>query len=685
MLRIFLFILLIFSAANAKMQDVELLANSIDKNGKLIIAKGDVLVYSQLYLMTADKALYNDTTEELELFGNVNIIRGISESVKSDYAKLNLKNNIGSFKPFFTYNDKKDMWIECENAESKDKFYITNNSITSSCNVQDPDWKIGFSTGKLDKKSRFLQLHNVIFYIRDTPIFYLPYFAISTDTTRRTGLLIPSLGYGTKDGIYYKQPIYVAEYDWWDLQFNPQIRTNRGYGLYTTFRFKDGKTSGGSVTVGGFKDKSSYNTKENLKNNLHKGYEVKYKNNDILEKYLKDDVDDGVWLDFIYLNDIDYLNLQNNKREGYGSLVTSRMNYFIRDESDYLGVYAKYYIDTEKVNNDGTLQELPTVQYHRFLDSIIFPNLLYSFDLQFHNYTRDTGITARQIEANLPITFYTTFFDDFLHVSASENISATYVKYGNKQVNTSDTLIRNYHIFSAYTDLAKAYPWFYHTMKFGVDYVIPSVDRGNIEADFITTQSETENIKLGLVQFLYDTNGNKKLKHSIKQVFYQDDNLYKYGDLENFISYYFSKDIYVKNELKYSYKNRRFSKFQTTLHVDYKNYSGDLMHTYQYGLHGKKENFLIASAQAKYADNFTVFANTNYNVRDGYAQSWKAGVRRDRKCWNFTLYYREDISPKLTSAGSDYVKKNGFYISFELYPLGGTDYDFAKETSVNNR
>ncbi len=684
MLRAFFCIFVATFFLHAKMQDVQLIADSASKNGDIINAVGNILVSSDDYVMSANKASYNDKTKELELFGNVNIIRGANESIKSEYIKLDFKEKIGTFEPFFTYNDQKDMWVDCKKASSQKKFYITKHSVTSSCDVQDPDWKIGFSTGQLDKKTRFLQLYNVVLYVRDFPLLYLPYFAISTDTTRRSGLLIPALKYGTREGFFYEQPIYVAEYDWWDLEIKPQIRTDRGYGVYGVLRFIDSSHSNGSISAGAFRDKSSYKRKENLQNQVHKGFGIDYENNNILEDYLKKDVDDALLLDFTHLNDIDYLNLKNDDNDGYGNLVKSRLNYFLRDESDYLGVYGKYYIDTEQISNENTIQELPTLQYHRFVDDFIMPNLLYSFDLQYHNYIRRKGVRAGQIEANLPITWYKSFFDEFLHVNVSENIYASYVNYSNS-LNKKDAIIKNYHEISLNTDLAKGYEDFFHTIKFGLDYIIPSWERGEIKEDFIGVNYEGRHLRFGLVQFFYDKNGNKKLKHSLKQVFYADNEFYKYADLENFISYYFDKNNYIKNELNYSYKNKYISKFQTDLHVEYKNYSANLIHTFQYGLDDKKENFLIAYFNAKYPNGYSIFANTLYDIADNYAQSWKIGFKREKKCWNFTVHYRESISPKLTSIGSDNVKKKGFYVAFELYPLGGTDYDFAKESSIDDK
>lgn len=676
------FVILFTCIAYGNVQNVELLANNITKNDKLIIATGDVLVYSQRYLITADKAFYNDKSGILELFGNVNLIDGVTQNVRSNYAKLNLQNNTGDIKPFFTYNDQKDMWVESESSQSQEKFYITKNALTSSCNVQDPDWKLGFSDGKLNKKTKFLQLRHVFFYIRNVPVFYLPYFAISTDTTRRTGLLIPSVGAVNKSGFFYKQPIYIAEYDNWDLELDPQIMLKRGYGINSTLRFADSQYSSGSVSFGTFYDKSSFAKEENLKNKQHKGYEIKYKNENILEKYLSKDYDDGLWLDFTYLNDIDYLNLKDENKNDYNSLVTSRLNYFLRNENDYIGLYVKYYIDTDKINNDDTLQELPTLHYRHFLDKLYFDKLYYSFDVKYHKYTRKKGIGANQIQADLPVTFYTSFFDELLHVNVSENIFATYIKYDNTTNNT-DTLVRNYHFISLHTDLAKSYESFYHVMRFGLDYTIPSYKHGKIDEEFVNIDTQPERITAKIVNFFYDENGKKRVKQSIKQNFNFEKELPRRGELEHFLHVNFTDNIDFQNDISYSYENKRFSKVQTSVNSTFSKYKTNLIHTYQYKANSQKENFITTAFQSEYKKGHTFYTALNYNLAKKYAEFWQLGFKRHKKCWNVSVFYKEDITPKLTSAGSNFVKKRGVYVAFELYPIGGADYDFSTETNIN--
>lgn len=689
--RIVLLCTLSFCVVFAKVENVELLANTVTKNGEWVEASGEVLVYSERYLLSADRAVYNEETGELELFDNVSVLRGVYESSQSNYAKINLKTDEGDYQPFFYYDQRSDVWMQCESAISGPAYFVTDNSVVSSCNVQNPDWKIGFSEGKLNRETSFLHLYNTLFYIQDVPVFYLPYFAFSTDKTRRTGLLIPMISYGKKEGLFYEQPIYIAPHDDWDLELNPQIRTNRGEGLYSTLRFVDSPYSKGYVALGGFKEKSAYAEEENLKNKEHYGLEAQYQRSRLISHLLKKEARDGLWLDFTYLNDIDYLNLKTSESEASNQLITSRLNYYLSQEDDYLGLYAKYYIDTKKINNDTTLQELPTLHYHRFSNHFFIPNLVYSVDSQFHNYTRDKGISARQYEINAPLTFYTALFDDFLRLSVSENFYATYVQYDNKRGKNSETFYRNYHQFSAYTDLAKAYETFYHTMNVRLDYTVPSFDHGEISEriieqdsgveinNFISTGHEVESVAAKLVQYFYDDMGKKRLRHSVRQPYYLEKSLYKYGDLENSIAVYLSEAWTLRNDFKYSHEFQKFSRVQSSVGWSASPHKFSFSHTFLDEKKDARKSYLTASFETTLGKYYNAFGSVNYDVEESYLSSWRLGLKVSKKCWDYTFIYRESVTPKLTSAGSDSVNRRGFYIMFNFYPIGAVQYEHTVE------
>ena len=82
-------------------EQVDFYANDLQKNGELVEANSSVLIFSDNYLISADRAEFNETSRDVELFGEVSVLRNQNERFNSCYAKVNLDGDRASFKDFF--------------------------------------------------------------------------------------------------------------------------------------------------------------------------------------------------------------------------------------------------------------------------------------------------------------------------------------------------------------------------------------------------------------------------------------------------------------------------------------------------------------------------------------------------------------------------------------------------------
>lgn len=682
-------------------QDVEVLAQNVTKEGNVIHAVGNVVLYSPKYLITADEAFYNHETGDLDLHGNVTMQEGVSYASRSGHTKININTDQGNASPLFFFDETSNIWLQCDTAILDAELYITQKSIVSSCNTQNPDWKIEFSTGELNKESKWMHLYNPVFYAGDMPLLYLPYFSFSTDTTRRTGLLKPEVGAGG-EGLFYLQPIYFAPDANWDLEISPQIRTERGKGVHSTYRFVDSPYSKGEVKVGYFREFDNYAADKNLKNNEHYGYSVMYDRSALLSPRY-DNLEDGLWLELNYLNDIDYYNTLSNETRTYDKLVISRMNYYAKRDLDYVGFYSKYYIDTSKISNNDTLQELPTVQYHRFSNPLMMDNLLYSLDYKTKNFERSEGVNALQHEFSAPLTLYFTFLEDYLHVSISENVYMTYVSYDGSSttLGNSGRRLNNFHKLSTFTELARAYDDFFHTINASLDYRIPSYK--DVEGtwnytygtnDLIPIQQIKESMVFSLKEFFYDQDADKKISHVLRQIYYNEDQ-YKYGDLENDLKYHISENLSLGHALSYSHEFSKVSRNQFSINYTDDIYTASLRYTNQDEVYkenslyiedidtsnalNERYDYITLYTNTKYIPLYDIFASIDYDVNEENFKSWNVGFKKSTKCWDYSLQYRDIKIPKLTSSSIDSINRKGIMLQFNFYPIGNINHDFATE------
>lgn len=339
--RVFALLLISLSCLYAD-KKVEVFSSNMDSNGSFVKANDDVVVlYDGMYI-SGQSASFDRDAGVIELWGNVSVLKGSEYFSMGDYLMLNTEEETKQFRPFFFQEHTDELWMSARSAKAQQQEYELHTGIVSSCNPQDPDWTIRFSSGYYDDESQWMQMYNARLYAGEVPVFYLPYFAYPTDTTRRSGLLLPTLGLSDDEGFMYQQPIYIAESPYWDLELLPQIRTNRGEGVYSIFRFVDSPKSSGSIVAGGFNEKKSYQDEFNLKNDQHYGVEFDYQHRGFLHHWFNWDVSgsSGIFSDVTYLNDVEYLNLKENDSLDYAttSQVTSKVNLFLNQSENYFGV-----------------------------------------------------------------------------------------------------------------------------------------------------------------------------------------------------------------------------------------------------------------------------------------------------------------------------------------------------------
>ena len=667
-------------------REYTLLAGKIQSEPHGVLAQEDVLIYSKSYAFRADKAYYAPHSGDLELFGNVDIMMEGKILNRLNHTVFNLKTKTFKSDKLFAYDATSHMWFNTQNVEGKENQLQLKKTTISSCNRIDPDWKIKFSTGVYNKDKEYISIYNPTFYAGNVPILYLPWFGFSTNKARKTGFLKPILGFENSENLFFVLPYYIASEKNWDLELDPQIRLNRGVGLYSTFRFVDTNHSKVTLNIGIFDEKKSYFDAHNLENRTHYGIDFKYETTELLTKGSKEgSFHDGLLADITYLNDIDYLNLDHKRGWASSKLVTSRANYVYYSDKDFIGAYAKYFIDTEKKSNATTLQTLPSIQYHRFSQNSLFPNVLYSLDYKFKNNYRKVGLNAKQHEISIPVIFHKSLWGDYLNFKASENFYYSRVNYteGNETTQNAD-YFSNYHQLSISSDLSKQYPTYIHNMQLELSMSIPSFEhKKGYFADFLPFNLETKSLSFKVNQYYYNLDGFNFLMHRIRQTLYDDESIYKYSDLENQVIYRFSKDFVLHNTLFYSHKYDRIKKLQTGVRYKDAKYNIGVNHTYEYKPIENNTNFITTRFESKVSGKYALFGSWDYDFKQSFTKEWTLGWHMKKRCWDYRFRYKESVTPSLTSAGTESLVKRGILLFVRFSPFGGMAYNFSHESKLD--
>jgi len=689
-------------------EKVEIFASSLDSKKNIVNASGGVTVIYKEYFLTADSAVYNRMSGDLELYNNIRVNHGSSYKVLGGYAKLNIAKKERLFQPFFMSDKATLVWMSANEGEVKDKNLAVKSGILSGCEADDPLWKLEFSSSDYNTQSKWMNVYNARLYIEDIPIFYLPYFGYSLDTSRKSGLLRPGIGYSQNEGTFFEQPVYLAEQNWWDLESKIQVRTQRGEGLYSTFRFIDSNVSRGEIRGGYFKEYRSYFESNSLQNDSHYGYTIKYNNRDFINQWFSANFtgQSGMSVDINNMNDVDYINLASNETQNNttATQVLSRMNTFYNTQNHYIATYFKYYQDLTLTSNDTTLQKLPTLQYHYYLDTLLEDHLLYNLDIQSNNITREINKRTIQTDATLPISLQTSLFNEYLNISYTANLYIQYSSFGGSEQNATGAteyrdgyIFRNYHTLRASTDLTHAYKNFSHVISVGVSYnkagtqitngyykdnkefCVKSVNSEDPRCDFYNISDIQEEAQIDFLQYIYDKKGSEILYHRLAQKVSYSDVKSRYGELENELNWRVSKNIAYYNNMFFNYDKASFSKIFNKVSASVYGLSVTASHLYKDSFINETPSttrytsYLTSTLGYTYDNHYSLSALYNYNAISKAAKSLGVGFVYKKRCWDFGIRYSENNRPILTTDGESSIYDKYIYFTIVLKPLMQSD------------
>ncbi|WP_309498844.1 LPS-assembly protein LptD [Sulfurovum sp.] len=665
--------------ASTDKNKIEITAKHLVSTKTTVTAKDNVLVYYQDSVIKATSAHFDKTKKLLVLDGKIEMIGYQGSKEHSNHMEIYTDTNEVTFDELFLVS-KQDVWLYSDDVHKQEGNYTLGASMLSSCDISDPLWKMFFERSLYDSEAHYIRVYDAKVYLWDIPMFYTPYMAFTTNKERSSGLLFPTFGYRSSEGFIYEQPVYWAISPSMDLELNPQIRTSRSLGLYGTFRFVDSAYSSGQLKAGYFKDNASYTEENNLPNESHYGLEFYYDSSRVLSHKLALDFTDGLYVNTTFLNDIDYLNMQKNNVSQFGltPLQESKINYFTNSNDYYMGLNAKYFIDTRKANNDDTMQILPSAQFHKYLKHLIWDNFTYSTDFRINNLDRKEGATLNQAELKIPLEFTTSFFDDFLNMTLGEEFYYSKFFFGNgTYVHDDFEYYSNIHKVKFFTDLTKKYDGFVHVLQPALSYLKPGNEQQSpIEFSSLDDEQKElfaiglpeEQYNFSLSQYFYDENMKLKFYQRLIQKYYVN-RAYKFADTANEMQYSWDKwSLY--NNITYAHEFSKIRDSSTRISMHESDYSLSAGYTYKEPLadfpNTISANDVDLRASYMYNKKITLNGGLAYNIDEETSRQWYVGGSYTRDCWSLVTSVRQDITPRPTGFTTD----NTFYMQLNFIPFG---------------
>ena len=196
-------------------------------NGNIVILKNNVIFKSNDFNITSSNA---EIDTELKLFKALNsvILKRGNNTINGDSIYFYYEEEKGIVFGGDSHIDKGYFYGEKITSVNDNLLKISNGHFTTCDSVRNPHYKIFGSNITYYENDR-IQLMPAILYLRNVPVFALPFAMIPAASTRKSGFLMPDIGYDAVNGFYIRNLTYFwALNDFSDMTFANDLVQNRG-------------------------------------------------------------------------------------------------------------------------------------------------------------------------------------------------------------------------------------------------------------------------------------------------------------------------------------------------------------------------------------------------------------------------------------------------------------------------
>ena len=347
-------------------------------------ADGSVVIVQGPLRLTADHVTLMMLTGTMVATGHVHLTDA-SADLRSEHLELDLNTDAGVLTNGTLYiKESTTLVIGRILQRFSENHYRAKDGSFTNCDTQDgqtPAWRFTFEDfdlhvgeGAYGSKIRFC--------VNDVPILRLPAMFYPINTSRKTGLLVPTLGYDNRFGAHYRQGFFWAINPSQDVIITPDILTNRGYGGDLEYRYVLDPLSKGQWLMSFIQD-TEVNKVRGLVSGLHRQY---------VNPNLTINAQAFLLSDPSYLSDLSNSGVQRALPSGDSNL---HINQRLTNGQVYL---LGQYLQPLTAGGKDTFQRLPEIG-HRLINVAPFngPVLLGS-EATFVNFYREVGFAVDRVD-----------------------------------------------------------------------------------------------------------------------------------------------------------------------------------------------------------------------------------------------------------------------------------------------
>ncbi|MCU0937134.1 MAG: hypothetical protein MUF66_14025, partial [Gammaproteobacteria bacterium] len=203
---------------------------------EVVTLSGDVRVRQGTDVLRADRADYDRAANVVDAQGNVLVVRP-DLRVAGETARLDMAAEKGEITgaQYRLVGTNARGTAEVAHFRDRDKSDYRNVTYTT-CRPGREDWVLKADELRIDRVEGIADAKDATLKLGDVPVAYLPTFSFPIDDRRRSGFLVPRLGFSDSRGVEFRVPYYFNLAPNYDATLTPGFLSKRGPVLGAEFR-----------------------------------------------------------------------------------------------------------------------------------------------------------------------------------------------------------------------------------------------------------------------------------------------------------------------------------------------------------------------------------------------------------------------------------------------------------------
>ncbi len=371
----------LFITPSSAEEKTDIISDSLEYNQETstYTARGKVKLKRDGSLIEADEMIYNAQTSDVAATGNVKYTDP-DVFVTGSRAEFNLDSKTGKLYDAEVFFRKDNYHISGKVLRKKgENYYASPEATFTTCDGPAPDWSFKGKNIDIVTGDR-LKARDVSFRIKQVPVLYTPYLAAPIQTERKTGFLMPEVGYSDIKGLHINIPFFWALSENRDLTIELDNYSKRGLGKGLEFRYLEPGDIRGRWWLYHLRDRQ-----------LSKDFiEIKGTHDQITAEKI------GGYLSVNYINEKDFY------RE-FSPHIETRTNRFLESTGEITAPFSnsrayllsQYWVDL-KDNTPDPAQRLPEAGF--VLNPVKFGKVWLSATTAFSNFWSEEGISGQRFD-----------------------------------------------------------------------------------------------------------------------------------------------------------------------------------------------------------------------------------------------------------------------------------------------